>query len=556
MNLHNHTHILNLSEANLILAKIVCLLMAICASFWVPLALWHDEWILAVLCLIEVIGYIGIFIGLSSRFQEISKIALSLWFSLVIFIGAHMLPPSDGTLMLFAAALTYTVAMFNDTKSNTLLYIILSIISLLIITLFIFNFSLLPIPTANFGQAGLAVNFLTAMVIMSATLLINRTIIQRLQDNLFEAKLNADKANQAKSQFLSNISHEIRNPMQGIMGILESMLSANTLSTQSQYMANVALDMNKHLVLIVNDVLDYSKLEEQQFVLHPSAFSPIQLMFNCQQMFQAKLSESAVKLFLDTPRLPEHLLGDETRIMQIINNVVSNSIKFTDNGSIRISATYTAPNLQITVRDTGIGMSPTTLSQIFTRFSQGDESITKTYQGTGLGMAITQELTRLMEGKIDIQSTLDEGTETTITLPLPVTHMAKPLQRSLDDARERLNQTRILVVDDNDINLMIFASQLESAGVSVDTAISVPEAIDLLDNAYDLILTDICMPKLSGVDFINHINQQKIDCPVVAITGSISEQKMQEYDDVGFKDVLSKPIGNDQFLIRLAKVLS
>lgn len=106
MNLHNHTHILNLSEANLILAKIVCLLMAICASFWVPLALWHDEWILAVLCLIEVIGYIGIFIGLSSRFQEISKIALSLWFSLVIFIGAHMLPPSDGTLMLFAAALT------------------------------------------------------------------------------------------------------------------------------------------------------------------------------------------------------------------------------------------------------------------------------------------------------------------------------------------------------------------------------------------------------------------------------------------------------------------
>ncbi|CAI8197076.1 MAG: Autoinducer 2 sensor kinase/phosphatase LuxQ [Glaciecola sp. HTCC2999] len=203
-------------------------------------------------------------------------------------------------------------------------------------------------------------------------------------------------------------------------------------------------------------------------------------------------------------------------------------------------------------------MSPTTLSQIFTRFSQGDESITKTYQGTGLGMAITQELTRLMEGKIDIQSTLDEGTETTITLPLPlpVTHMAKPLQRSLDDARERLNQTRILVVDDNDINLMIFASQLESAGVSVDTANSVPEAIDLLDNAYDLILTDICMPKLSGVDFINHINQQKIDCPVVAITGSISEQKMQEYDDVGFKDVLSKPIGNDQFLIRLAKVLS
>lgn len=556
MYLTNEARIINLSEANLILAKIVCFIMTICATVWVPISLWHDEVILAVLCLIEVIGYIAIFTGLRGRYQEHSKIALALWFAGVIFVGAHMLPASDGTLMLFAAALTYTIAMFSDTKKNTLLYTILSIIGGLIITLFVSDFSLLPIPKADFGQAGLIINFMTTVLILSATLLINRNIIQRLQDNLFEAKRKADNANQAKSQFLSNISHEIRNPMQGIMGILEAMLHSNELPEKSQYMADVALDMNKHLVLIVNDVLDYSKLEEQQFVLHPSAFSPIQLMFNCQQMFHAKLSESAVKLSLDMPRLPAHLLGDETRIMQIINNVVSNSIKFTKDGSIRITIAYESPHLQITVSDTGIGMSPNTLSQICTRFSQGDESITKTYQGTGLGMAITQELTRLMNGTIDIQSTLDEGTKTTITLPLPITHMPTPVQHSIEDARAVLNHTRILVVDDNDINLMIFATQLESAGVNVDTALSVPEAIKLLGNAYDLILTDICMPELSGVDFIKHINQQAIYCPVVAITGSISEEKIKEYDDVGFNDVLSKPIEKNQLLIRLSEALS
>lgn len=547
--------VVNLNQANLLLSQRVCVLMAACALIWVPIALVLSETIVAILCLIEVMGYGAIYLWLKRHAHAMPKAALAIWFNLAIFICCQLLPPTDGSIMLFAAVSTYTISIFSGKEESLYLYSLLGLSGLLIVVLLSTNFSMLPLPATQLGEFGLALNIFTTMSIIYGVLLLNRKIIQGLQQNLLDEKLESESANKAKSAFLSNISHEIRNPMQGIMGVLENITSANELSPSLDAMARSALCINQNLVVIINDVLDYSKLEEKHFTLHNRAFSPQHLVEKCEQVYKLKLASTNVILFVKTHDLPMNLMGDEVRIFQILNNVVNNSIKFTVKGSISISVNYNKSNLVIRVSDTGIGMNASTLKSLFSRFSQGDESISKTYEGTGLGMAISFELITLMNGNINVESELGKGTETTIKLPLiPV---VKDDSVSLNTSKKvNLNNKSILLVDDNDMNLIIYESQLSGAGASVVTASSVKEAISLLNQEFDLILTDICMPELSGVDFIHHLNDVKFSNPVVAITGSISEQAVEEYNEAGFYDVLAKPIPKDQLIARLSEIVN
>ncbi len=392
---------------------------------------------------------------------------------------------------------------------------------------------------------------------LSASL--EKQVAQRTQD-LIETRDNALAAAKAKSQFMANMSHEIRTPLNGLLGMLNMLVDGELSQEQHELLQN-AKHAGSHLLEIVNDILDFSKIEAGEMQLYEE---PIDLFQELEQTL-VPLSHVAQEKGLDLmveidSDFPEYIQADGLRIRQVVTNLVSNSIKFTKEGYVECSVEILSPQqYQIRVTDTGIGMTEEQIEKIFSAFGQADESITRKFGGTGLGLTITQSFINMMGGKIEVESELNEGTTFKVTFPmLPAEAPEESVDQIINENIMFQHET-VLLVDDNEVNLNVARYILEQAGLRVETCSNGQQAVEaIVAKAYPVVLMDIQMPVLDGLEASRHIRMLESDrkqTPIIAMTAHATKEHVQESMDAGMDGHLTKPIEPVILYRELAKYL-
>ncbi len=356
-------------------------------------------------------------------------------------------------------------------------------------------------------------------------------ITQRIhmEKALVRAKEEAESASKAKSHFLANVSHEVRTPLNGVIGMADLLLRTQ-LTTEQASMAAAIKNGGDSLLIVLNDILDFSKIEAGKMYLNPVPFSLRDVVFDAAKGFAPVAYKKRLELIVHiAPQVPDHLVGDCMRIRQILLNLVSNAIKFTEEGEVTITIRTLSQEanrvyLRISVTDTGIGIPLEKHEHIFSAFEQADSSTTRRYGGTGLGLAISGQLAGLMGSRLCLESRPGFGSTFWFDLELEFSEADSPPRPAV--STELLKGVRVLVVDDNQTNLLIIAEQLRAWGMEVEKAQSVNEAMSLLNVAtnrrcdFSLVLTDLQMPGKDGVDFVAEMQTKPFlrDIPVVMLS--------------------------------------
>jgi signal transduction histidine kinase/CheY-like chemotaxis protein len=378
--------------------------------------------------------------------------------------------------------------------------------------------------------------------------------LRRIHATARAAQSAAVAANLAKSQFIANVSHEIRTPLNGVLGMAQS-LAASDLSTSQRQRVDIIHSSGEVLLSILNDVLDFSKIEAGKLDLEATPFDLVKIAADVQAAFSA-VAESkhlVLALRLEGAALGELYLGDPTRVRQIVGNLVSNALKFTQAGEVRIVVSRVDEGVVVSVRDTGIGIPQDRLPKLFAQFEQVDASTTRRFGGTGLGLSICHELCRLMGGRIVVESQLGTGSTFTVHLPLKrveaVAGASPQVQaRSFDEANAANGDLRILAAEDNKINQLVLTTLLQQMGVTptlVDHGAMAVEA--WRDSEFDLILMDMQMPVMDGLTAVRAIRDAealsgRARSPIIALTADVMSHHLEHYRLAGVDAVVAKPI--------------
>jgi PAS domain S-box-containing protein len=383
------------------------------------------------------------------------------------------------------------------------------------------------------------------------------TAQKELEHELIKAKEAAEASTEAKEAFLANMSHEIRTPMNAISGMANQLIKTK-LDPNQQFFLNTIRSASDNLLVIINDILDLSKIESGKLGIEKIGFEPKRVIGHVMEVMQHRAEEKGLKFtnsFCDQ-QLSDVLIGDPYRLSQIMLNLVSNAIKFTPKGRVDISCSVlqdmeSEQIIEVMVQDTGVGMETEFIAKLFEKFSQEDNSVTRKYGGTGLGMSICKKLVELMDGKISVVSEKNKGTTVSFILRL--------LKGSMEDLPEKtdmevdttlLNGKKILITDDNEINRLLASTILLNFGAHITEASNGEEAIERLKTEnYDLILMDVQMPVMDGLEATQLIRKNTKDrIPIIALTAFALKGDNQKCFDAGMDDYLSKPFEEIQLL--------
>ncbi len=384
-----------------------------------------------------------------------------------------------------------------------------------------------------------------------------------LEKELAKAKSFAEAAAKAKELFLANMSHEIRTPLNVIIGMIRQLTKEHLTEDQHFYI-NQSASSAKHLLTILNNVLDVAKIESGDMEILENPFSPSALLYNVHSIMYSQAAEKNLKFKLNvSPEMKSVLIGDDTRLRQVLINLVGNSIKFTQEGSIMLNAEVvsesdTHQTILFEVTDTGIGMSPDFIARIFDKFSQEQNESNRRYEGTGLGMTISNDLIRLMGGKLGVNSIKSEGTTFSFQLTFKIGDPNLLVASNQQISQNIFKGCKALLVEDNEMNRFIAIQSLDYLGFETTEAENGKIAIDLVkQNTYDIILMDIQMPVMDGVEATIYIREiLGLKTPIVALTANAFKHDIELYLHKGMNDFITKPYDEQDFFRKINHVLS
>jgi hypothetical protein len=390
-----------------------------------------------------------------------------------------------------------------------------------------------------------------------------RRALEQLTSELRLAQRDAEAASRAKSAFLANMSHEIRTPFQGLLGMLQ-VLDADTLAPQQRAHLHTARDSARHLLAILNDILDMAKLEAGTLSVSPEAVALRDLVGDVQQLMQPLAAAKSLALDIDVDaQLPERVRLDGTRVRQVLYNLISNAIKFTDSGRVTLEVRPVGSEwLALAVTDTGAGIDADMLPRLFQRFGQGDDSPSRRHGGTGLGLEISRNLARLMGGDLTVQSAPGRGSRFEMRLPLqrtdpPPAVVTDTPATAAEPAGPALRALHLLAAEDNAVNREVLAAMIDLAGHRVTFAEDGAAAVRAAQaQPFDLVLMDLHMPELDGIGATRAIRAMAgpmARVPIVALTADVFPETRARCLEAGMNDFLTKPIGLSELTQLLAR---
>jgi len=403
----------------------------------------------------------------------------------------------------------------------------------------------------------------TAEDVSLATSVAQYIAVAMLAEELKGAADTAQSANAAKSAFLANMSHELRTPLNGMLGMAE--LIADTATSQSQReAANTLIGSGQQLLSVLNDVLDLSKIEAGHMQVRPEATDLAGLVRECSALFRPAAQKKGLSLTLDLGALPDRVKADPVRVRQVLSNLVANAVKFTDEGSVTVSARMDVhpdgaqEQIVVSVTDTGCGISEDAQRRLFHRFSQVDDGHSRRHGGAGLGLVIARELAHRMGGDITIESAPGKGSRFTFSFPAETAESAPAAEHCATQAGCPLEGAQVLLVDDNDINRMVARCFIEPAGAAVTEASSGLEALEALAKQnFDLVLMDAHMPQMDGLETLAKLRALPGGeaLPVAVLTADALAKDEQRYLAAGMDAYVPKPVDKQRLIKTCARLL-
>lgn len=417
--------------------------------------------------------------------------------------------------------------------------------------------------------AGVVLIFLLALLIINDFVKSNR-----YKKELIEARHHAEKLASIREEFLANMSHEIRTPLSAVTGFSDQ-LKKTPLNEKQQLFVNAISSSSSHLLSIVNDILDLSKIEIGSIRLERVVFNPFAALKDVVETMQWKAREKRIGLTLESENI-EHLLvkGDPVRLKQVLFNLVGNAVKFTEQGnvSVHVSADEISKSdsvkeiytrLHIDVQDTGVGIEPGKLDKIFEPFEQVDSSVTRKFGGTGLGLTISKKIIDLHGGKINVRSKPGYGTIFSFEIEYPAAtseEVIKETETTFINYRHALKGVKVLLVEDDRMNRILEQTMLQNLGARVEIAFNGLQAVEKVkEDDFDIILMDVQMPVMSGLDATMKIRKEadprKPQIPVIAITANVMPRDIEIYRQTGMNDYLIKPFKEAELLTKIKKLV-